>query len=599
MAYSPIKDKDKFISEQESRANARRKEEEARRQKYENDRINKVVREKERAQCDERLEILRAHLDWYNWVDKIASVDAMGKGATVPEKLHPGKRYKRNVDRMKREEKERQKQEEERLEKGIKVPERYRAISDQRDPYLIPEGPDLNDDSSGQIDIAEQVKYALSLRKMSTYGSAKAREERLNGKIKDEIYEIIRGMAEAAEFNDTETMAKLIPLLEWVTEDHRLELFNRPLNIAAAKGHVETIQLLLKEGADPNRIFAGTPAIVQSGYHGHLKCLQLMVEEGNGNVDVQDKNGFTTLTHAVEKKHDEMVPYLIECGANRRIKTFAAGYSALHFAAYHGHAALLEILLPMCRCLPDEMHDNYNKSTPLMIAIKKHRMDCIELLAESEPTMLTRRDGHERTVLHHAALSSNHEALRFLIEDCHCDVNLKDTEGKTPLMVSAAKGDLYACKLLACPKITDDDISTTDEDDEDQPGRRETPKFFGGECDVDLVDANHECALLHAVKGTHKTIVTFLVVDVGASLEVENRHCETVVEWAQKMKLSEMSKFLMKLPPKRLEQIKKEKRIYKKRRKRKERRERLRNKGGDSSEDFSETSSEDEEDDDD
>ena len=98
---------------------------------------------------------------------------------------------------------------------------------------------------------------------MSTYGSAKAREERLNGKIKDEIYEIIRGMAEAAEFNDTETMGKLIPLLEWVTEDHRLELFNRPLNIAAAKGHVETIQLLLKEGADPNRIFAGTPAIVQ------------------------------------------------------------------------------------------------------------------------------------------------------------------------------------------------------------------------------------------------------------------------------------------------------------------------------------------------
>ena len=89
------------------------------------------------------------------------------------------------------------------------------------------------------------------------------------------------------------------------------------------------------------------------------------------------------------------------------------------------------------------------------------------------------------------------------------------------------------------------------------------------------------------------------MVDVGASLEVENRHCETVVEWAQKMKLSEMSKFLMKLPPKRLEQIKQEKRIYKKRRKRKERRERLRNKGGDSSEDFSETSSEDEEDDDD
>ena len=57
---------------------------------------------------------------------------------------------------------------------------------------------------------------------------------------------------------------------------------------------------------------------------------------------------------------------------------------------------------------------------------------------------------------------------------------------------------------------------------------------------------------LHVVKGTHKTIVTFLVVDVGASLEVENRHCETVVEWAQKMKPRNVQ-ILMKLPPKRLE----------------------------------------------
>ena len=63
------------------------------------------------------------------------------------------KRYKRNVDRVKRE--ERQKQEEERLKRGSKC-QTIRAISDQQDPYLIPEGPDLNDDSSGQIDIAEQ-----------------------------------------------------------------------------------------------------------------------------------------------------------------------------------------------------------------------------------------------------------------------------------------------------------------------------------------------------------------------------------------------------------------------------------------------------------
>jgi ankyrin repeat protein len=598
MAYSPIKDKEAFISEQESRARERRQEEKDNYEKYESERIENMLKQKERAQCDEYLTKLRAHPDWYYWQDKIKLVESLEKGAIVEEQLYPGKRHQRNAERMRREEAERRQLEEVRIKTDIKIPERYKKLSNIRDPYKIPEGPDLNESRDGQNDIAEKVKFDLSKRNMSTYGSAKAREERLNGRIKDEIHEIIRGMGEAAEFNDIETMRKLIPLLEWVTEDHKLELFNGPLNIAAMKGHFETIELLLKEGADPNRLFAGSPAIVQSGYHGHIKCVQLMMEEGNGNIDVQDTNGFTTLAHAVEKYHDEIVPYLIECGATRSIKTFAAGYSPLHFAALHGHYELLELLLPMSRCLPEEMHDNYNKNTPLMVAINNKHVECVELLAETEPAMLTRRDGNERTVLHHAAMSSSYESMRYLIDECNIDVNLKGDDGRTALMISAAKGDLLACKILACPKITEEDMSTTDEDDEDQPKRRENPKFYGGECNVDLTDANHECALLHAVKGAHKEVARFLVVEAGASLEIENRHCETVIEWVKKMKLSKMLKYLEKLPKNRELYVKQEIYIYKKRRKRKQRRERLRNKGGDSSEDFSETSSEEDEDDD-
>ena len=55
MAYSPIKDKDKFIlNKKVGNAMAQRGGSTS---SKENDRINKVVREKERAQCDERLEI--------------------------------------------------------------------------------------------------------------------------------------------------------------------------------------------------------------------------------------------------------------------------------------------------------------------------------------------------------------------------------------------------------------------------------------------------------------------------------------------------------------------------------------------------------------
>ena len=64
-----------------------------------------------------------------------------------------------------------------------------------------------------------------------------------------------------------------------------------------------------------------------------------------------------------------------------------------------------------------------------------------------------------------------------------------------------------------------------------------------GYISVDLTDENHECALLHAVKGAHKEVAMFLVEEAGASLEVENRHCETIIEWTKNMKLSKNKGF--------------------------------------------------------
>ena len=102
--------------------------------------------------------------------------------------------------------------------------------------------------------------------------------------------------------------------------------------------------------------------------------------------------------------------------------------------------------------------------------------------------------------------------LRFRLKtSLRCQ--FKDTNTKN-LDVSAAKGDLYACKLLACPKITDDDSSTTDEDDEDQPGGAKRQNFLV-ESVMWILMMQITNVLCHAVKGTHKTIVTFLVVDVG------------------------------------------------------------------------------------
>ena len=129
MAYSPIKDKDKFVAEQESRTSQRPREEKEYLEKCERERIEKVLKEKEVRQCNEYLAKLRGHPDWYYWQDKIKLVESLEKGAIVEEQLYPGKRHKRNAERMRREEMERRQLEEVRLKTDIKIPERYKKIS--------------------------------------------------------------------------------------------------------------------------------------------------------------------------------------------------------------------------------------------------------------------------------------------------------------------------------------------------------------------------------------------------------------------------------------------------------------------------------------
>ena len=96
-----------FIYEQEKRAAIRRQEEKDDFDKCEFERIEKILKEKEQAQCDDYLKILRAHPDWYYYQDKIKLVEGMKKAAVVEEQLYPGKRHQRNAARIKREEDER------------------------------------------------------------------------------------------------------------------------------------------------------------------------------------------------------------------------------------------------------------------------------------------------------------------------------------------------------------------------------------------------------------------------------------------------------------------------------------------------------------
>ena len=580
--FTPLSDTSEFQSLQTKRTQLRRQEELDRFCQTENLRIEQVVRASELQLAERRINWIHRKPDWYKHSEEVNNIHSLENAAIEQERLYQGARHKRSVERALRQENERRELEQIRLSRMKAKP-----VTSGRNPYEVPEGPDLNDDRSGENSMS--VKHRLALRKLPTYGSSRACEDRLNGEIKGFIYTSYRGFVEAAAYNDHQTILTLLPTLEAVTEDHWCELLNEALGIAASKGYENIIRTLLEAGGDPNRSHSGSPAVVTCARHGHLSCLQLMLEEFNADIDAQDQNGYTALIQAVGQNHAPVVRYLIACGAARHIKTKAEGYSSLHVAAKNGLLDLLNLLVPMRKMLTSEIHDSISEETPLMMAISHGHNCCISLLA-SDSIMLSAQDKQGRVALHHAVNANNVEAVRLLIDDWDVDINAPSHAGYTPLILAAKKGFLKMCKILGTPKATAADLSTTDEEDEEQAFRRENPRFFGYGALIDAQDRNHDTALQHAVRNSHTAVVKFLFVELGADPSLENRHMETLIEYIRRMKLVHMEEILRTLHAKRATKIERYKMELHLRAKRKFRRERRRNRGSDS-EEYSESSS--------
>jgi uncharacterized protein len=104
-----------------------------------------------------------------------------------------------------------------------------------------------------------------------------------------------------------------------VNAPSRNELSAAPIQSAAAAGHVKIVDLLLKNGADPNIREAGgyTPlhAAAQNGDTGVIRTLLY----GGADLDIKSNDGKVPLDLALEAGHKEAIKVLQE-GITKRFK---------------------------------------------------------------------------------------------------------------------------------------------------------------------------------------------------------------------------------------------------------------------------------------
>jgi uncharacterized protein len=205
---------------------------------------------------------------------------------------------------------------------------------------------------------------------------------------------------------------------------------------SAAEGDQKAFALFLAAGFDVN-----TPNT--AGYTG----LMVASERGRGDIikslldhkadpNVAGRDGTTALMLAAENNQPEIVKFLIARGADPN-KQDNNGWTAVLKAAYQGNSKCIEILAS---------HSKLELDRALLVATLMERKDAVKALLDNGAEVDFRAsDG--RTPLILAAGKGNKDIVQLLLQD-GADASLTDQAGQTAQAVAAEKGFSDITELL-------------------------------------------------------------------------------------------------------------------------------------------------------
>jgi len=116
------------------------------------------------------------------------------------------------------------------------------------------------------------------------------------------------------------------------------------LNLAARKGHLEVLKLLLKNGADVHTISGDRShtALMDASTEGHVEMVQLLIEAGS-DMNVKNTSNQTALILSAGQGKKDVAALLVRAGADTLQKD-VLGMSAMKYAKLFNFTDLLQLL---------------------------------------------------------------------------------------------------------------------------------------------------------------------------------------------------------------------------------------------------------------
>ncbi|XP_050805224.1 ankyrin repeat domain-containing protein 6 isoform X3 [Gopherus flavomarginatus] len=227
-----------------------------------------------------------------------------------------------------------------------------------------------------------------------------------------------------------------------MSQQDAVTVLSERLLIAAYKGQVDNVVQLINKGAKVAVTKHGRTPLHLAAYKGHLRVVQILLKAGC-DLDIQDDGDQTALHRATVVGNTDVIATLIQegCALDRQDKD---GNTALHEACWHGFSQSAKLLV---KAGANVLARNKAGNTPLHLACQNSHSQStrVLLLGGSRPDL---KNNAGDTALHVAAALNHKKVVKLLLE-AGADESIVNNAGQTPLEVARQHNNPDVALLLA------------------------------------------------------------------------------------------------------------------------------------------------------
>ncbi|HRI77149.1 MAG TPA: ankyrin repeat domain-containing protein [Alphaproteobacteria bacterium] len=253
----------------------------------------------------------------------------------------------------------------------------------------------------------------------------------------------------AAEMNDTAALRILLPAGGALNLQTRMESAAKmtPLMAAVRAGAEEAVRILLHAGANPNIPDAQnmTP-LHAAAERNDAGMIYTLVCEGHADIDRTANAGYSALHTAVIHKSAEAMRALCELGADAHLKDDEKR-TPLNIAGWGGFLAGVKYLMEDVATETNEDDALQSRTQAFYDALFYDHSDVADYMLQSGKVDMNRPTRGGEYPLQ-AALQNGQSDMAEKIIAAGADVNVKNTQGMSPLLLCALRNLVVPASLL-------------------------------------------------------------------------------------------------------------------------------------------------------